>query len=115
MFYIQLANNTGSPKEDQPVNLAENLSVNIREQVSYVGDLTQTPGQTPRDNEGPEDQNLKCLKCGCVYKIGEIHESIVRIAKGDCETEHARQQYTSVQMIFQYVILVVKLPHVDCL
>ena len=54
------------------MNLAENLSVIIHEQVSYVGKLTQTPGQTPRDNEGPEDQNLKCLKCGRVYKIGEI-------------------------------------------
>ena len=33
-------------------------------------------------------------------------ESIVRTAKGDCETENARQQYTAVQMIFQYVILI---------
>ena len=71
-FVFQLANNTGSPKEDKPLNLADNLSVIIDEQVSYVSKLTQTPDQTPRDNEGPEDQNLKCLKCGRVYKIGEI-------------------------------------------
>ena len=75
------------------MNLAENLSVNIHEQVSYVGDLTQTPGQTPRDNEGPEDKNLTCLKCGRVYKIGEIQyysKHCIRIAKGNRETEKCK-------------------------
>ena len=69
---FQHANHPGPPKEDRPMNLAENLSVTIREGMLYVGKLTQTLDQTPQDNEGPEDQNLKCLKCGRVYKIGEI-------------------------------------------
>ena len=54
------------------MNLAENLSEDIREQVSFVRKLTQSPGETPQDNEGPEDQNLTCRKCGRVYKIGQI-------------------------------------------
>ena len=94
------------------MNLAENLSVTIREQVSYVSKLTQTPDQTPRDNEGPEDQNLRCA---CVQdRRDPIFESIVRNAKGGRESERARQQYTAVQMSFQNVILTIKLPCVDC-
>lgn len=54
------------------MNLAENLSEDIREQVSFVHKLKQTPDQTPQDNEGPEDKNLTCPKCGRVYKIGQI-------------------------------------------
>jgi len=64
--------NTGSPKEDQPVNRAENLSEDIREHMLFVSNLTQTPDQTPKDNEGPKDKNLTCSKCGRLCKIGEI-------------------------------------------